>query len=175
MADTKIDLGTSNNLLVELPDDAGSTYFAVTDSSGNILTKTVSNGVTVIYSPSSDQTAYGDIASVTVDANATGFGALLYIASDFHYEEADASASSTMPGVALALETGTGTKKVLLRGVIRNDAWNWSAGKIYASETTGALTQTVPSTSGSIVQVVGIALSADIMLFNPSLDTITVA
>jgi hypothetical protein len=78
----------------------------------------------------------------------------------------------------LALETGTGTKKVLLFGVMRNDGWNWTigpgkAGLIYLDTTVGALTQTQPSGTDDVVQIVGWALSADVMFFCPQLNYIT--
>jgi hypothetical protein len=111
----------------------------------------------------------------TVDVNAQGFGAPLTVASDGNLETADADQSTTMPVIALAVETGTGTKNVLLHGIIRNDAWDWTPrGIVYVSTTTGALTQTPPSGTGDIVQVVGIAITADIILFNPSYDMIEV-
>lgn len=129
------------------------------------------NYISLATALSSDHTAVGLVDSVTVDTNATGFRAALYMASDGNYDEADASATSTMPVTALAIDTGTGTgKTILLQGYIRDDTWAWTpGGLIYASETTGALTQTVPTTSGAQVQVVGWAKSADVMYFNPSL------
>ena len=101
------------------------------------------------------------------------------MAADGHYEEADADAITTAPCTALALETGTGTKKVLLFGMMRNDIWNWTTGPgesglIFLSTTTGALTQTAPSGSGDVVQVVGYALGADELFFNPQLHVIEV-
>lgn len=124
----------------------------------------------------SDLTGIGEIETVIVDVNATGIGAALYIAADFHYEETDADAAATMPCVAIALETSTGTKKVLKRGLFRNDAWNWAAGLLYVSLTTGALTQDVSGyTTGDVVQVVGYAVSADIIYFDPSLVLAVVA
>ena len=123
-----------------------------------------------------DLTATGTILKdATVDANATGIGAALYLAADFHYDEADASAAATMRCTAMALEAGTGSKDVLLEGFIRNDAWDWSAGDIYVSLTTGGLTQTAPSASGEQVQVVGWAYSADIMYFKPSSTVLEIA
>ena len=127
-------------------------------------------------SPSADDTGSGDIVSVTVDANTTGIGAALYMASDGNYEEADADAAATMPCSALALETGTGTKKVLLKGYMRNDGWNWGTvgGLLYVDTTTGALTQTKPSGSGDQVQIVGYATHADRIFFNPDYGLIEV-
>jgi len=134
------------------------------------------HSITLNSSPSSDHTANGDIASMTVDANSTGFGAALHMDTDGHWIEADADADTTMPCAAIALETGTGTKKVLLRGFIRDDTWNWTiGGVIYVSTTVGGLTQTAPSGSGDQVQVVGFAVSADVMYFSPALVTAEVA
>jgi len=126
--------------------------------------------------PTSDHTGNGEMASVTVDVNATGIGALLYVASDGNYEEADADAATTAPAQALALESGTGTKKVLLRGYFRDDTWTWTVGGLlYLSTTSGAMTQTAPSGTGDQVQVVGYAVSADAIYFNPSLVLVEVA
>jgi len=115
----------------------------------------------------SDQTSCGNIATMTVDSNATGFGAALYMASDGHFDEADATAIGTMPCTAIALETGTGSKKVALPGTfIRDDTWDWTpGGPLFVSETTGALTQTAPTTSQAIAQCVGYAVAADYIYF----------
>lgn len=126
--------------------------------------------------PASDETATGDIATMQVDANATGIGAALHLDTDGNWIEADADTATTMPCQALAVESGTGSKKVLLRGFMRKDSWNWTVGGlIYVSTTTGALTQTAPSGSGDQVQVVGFATHADRMYFNPSLVLVEVA
>lgn len=123
--------------------------------------------------PSTNLKANGDIVPMQVDTNITGVGAALYMAADGHYDEADANFAVTMPCIALAVETGTGVKKVLLKGFIRNDAWNWaSIGQpIFVSGTAGALTQTKPAVAGDQIQIVGIATHADRMLFNPNYAT----
>jgi hypothetical protein len=120
--------------------------------------------------PSENLKATGDIVPMQVDTNGTGFGAALYMASDGNYEEADADAAATMPCMALALETGTGSKNVLLKGFIRNDGWNWtSIGQpVYVSTGAGVLTQTKPAGAGDQVQIVGIATHADRIFFNPN-------
>jgi len=43
---------------------------------------------------------------------------------------------------------------------------------LYLSETAGALTETAPTTDGAFVNVVGIALSPDVVYINPSMDVI---
>jgi len=135
-----------------------------------------SGGETVI----ADLTTTGDYSGdaytdATVDTNSVGIGCALVLSSDGHYDEADASAASSpaLPCSALAIETGTGTKKVLRRGLLCNTGWAWTPGlPIYVSETAGNLTQTAPTASsagGEYVQHVGIALSATIIDFQPNL------
>ncbi|KKM04532.1 hypothetical protein LCGC14_1763260, partial [marine sediment metagenome] len=120
-------------------------------------------------SPTSSGTATGGVvATMTVDANSTGFRAALHMDSTGGWVEADASSATTMPCEALALETSTGSKKVIMQGFVRDDVWGWTVGGvIYVSETTGTLTQTAPSTTGSQVQAVGFATHANRMYFNP--------
>lgn len=129
------------------------------------------------FEPTSDDTGSGIIISATVDSNSTGVGCPLYMAADGHFDEADADAVSTAPCVAIALETGTGTKKVLLSGLIRNDGWNFTTGPgelglVFLSTTVGTLTQTAPSGTDDVVQVVGFALSDDVLYFSPQLHLI---
>ena len=130
------------------------------------------------WDPVPDNEDYsGEWCYMTVDANATGIGAALVVSADGNLDEADADADATMPCFALALEAGTGTKKVLLRGFITDTGWNWTTvgAPIYISTTTGALTDTAPAGSGDYVQRVGIATHADRLFFLPSLDEIKVA
>ncbi|RLG44334.1 MAG: hypothetical protein DRN81_04755, partial [Thermoproteota archaeon] len=133
--------------------------------------------IQLAFEPSSDDTSSGLIISATVDSNSTGVGCPLYMAADGHFDEADADDVTTAPALAIAIETGTGTKKVLLQGIIRNDGWNWTTGPgesalIFLSTTVGTLTQTAPSATGEVVQVVGYALSDDVMYWNPQLHVI---
>ena len=109
----------------------------------------------------------GDTMLVQVDDASSVFGSALYCAADFHYERADADSDTTMPVIYLALQAGSGVKRVLIEGQICNTTWNWSAGLVYASTTTGGLTQTAPTGSGDQIQIVGHAISADTMFFNP--------
>ncbi|MCK5659515.1 MAG: hypothetical protein KAH96_06540 [Alphaproteobacteria bacterium] len=137
----------------------------------------LASGCTVLnMAPSVDHTGNGTIGYVTVDVNAYGIGAALYIAADGHYEEADADAAATMPCVAIALEAGTGTKKVLFFGVMRNDTWTFTpGGAVYVSTTAGTFSTTAPTGTGKQVQKAGTAITADILLFNPSPDLIELA
>jgi len=89
--------------------------------------------------------------------------------------EADAStyATARVIGIAPAAISDTATGTILLHGFIRDDTWNWTTGStLYLSETAGAMTHTAPSTDGAFVQVVGVALSPDVVYINPSMDVI---
>jgi len=127
--------------------------------------------------PSGDDSASGLYVTMTVDSNSTGIGCPLYMAADGHWDEADADAISTAPVLGLAMETGTGSKQVLLLGVMRNDGWNWTTGPgelalIYLGTDVGTLTQTAPSGAGDVIQAVGFALSDDAIFFNPQLHAL---
>ncbi len=115
----------------------------------------------------------GTKTNAIVDLNSTGYAAALFLADDGNYEEADADDAASMPCLALCLGTGTGTKDILLHGYIRNDAWSWTIGApVYVSETAGELTQTMPTTTGQQVQIVGYATATNILYFNPDLTLI---
>lgn len=135
-------------------------------------------GIKLMNEPSADSTASGLIMTAIVDTNAEGIGAPLFMAADGHLDTADADSATTSPCVALALETGTGSKKILVHGVLRNDGWNWTTGPgssslIYISNTTGTLTQTQPSGTDDVIQPVGWALSDDCIYFSPSMIYLT--
>lgn len=133
--------------------------------------------------------AVGVVDTVTVNSNSYGFGAALCITTGSPaaniFEEADATSQLKMPCMALALESGTGSKQVLFWGRIRNalsgsplEGWEWTPGNyIYISPTTGRLTQQLPANfnTGEIVQTVGIAQSSDTIFFNPSYVTVEIA
>ncbi len=134
--------------------------------------------IKLMNEPTSDLTCSGLIVSATVDTNAEGIGAPLFMAADGHLDTADADASTTAPCVALALETGTGSKKILVHGILRVDSWNWTTGPgtaslIYVSTTTGTLTQTQPSGTDDVIQPVGWAITDDSIYFSPSMIYIT--
>jgi hypothetical protein len=117
----------------------------------------------------------GDTMTVTVDDASSVLGSVLTQAADFNYDRADADAAATAPGYCMALTTSSGSKQVLLKGQVCDTSWNWSAGKLYLSETTGEMTQTKPSDSGDQIQVLGWALSANTIFFDPVIMIVEVA
>lgn len=135
-------------------------------------------GIKLMNEPSVDTTASGLIVTAVVDFNPNGIGAPLFMAVNGHLQAADATSSTTAPCVALAMDTGTGSKRILVHGILRVDAWNWtvgpgSSGLIYASTTTGELTQTPPSGTDEVIQPVGWAISDDAIYFSPSMVYLT--
>ena len=57
----------------------------------------------------------------------------------------------------------------LLHGFARDDTWSWAVGGVlYASVTTGELSQSAPVGSADVIQVVGVAISATVILFVPN-------
>lgn len=103
----------------------------------------------------------------------------VYVGGDSKMEKALATGAATMPAIALA--TGTIAENAegefLMQGFFRDDTWNWTiGGLLYISkDTAGALTQTLLAGSGEQVQVVGVAITADIIHFNPSYELVEIA
>jgi hypothetical protein len=123
--------------------------------------------------PAANNGFSGDVESVTA-GETVALSNVLYEKSDGEWYLADADASSTMPAMRMAVGAGTDGNAVstITRGVVRYDSWTWTVGApIYVSTTgttTNTLTQTAPSGDGDQIQIVGYALSATVMYFNPS-------
>lgn len=105
---------------------------------------------------------------------------LCYLNSDGTYHKANAGTVTTMPGLVLAGSDFSAAQagSFIRRGQIVNKNWSWGTigGFVYADPATaGALTQTLPSQSGNQVQIVGVALSATQIDFDPQLVLVEVA
>lgn len=97
----------------------------------------------------------------------------VYIGGSSTYLLADANGSGTYParGLAVSAYSSTNAATIVTNGTVRNDAWAWTpGGTIYLSTTAGGLTQTIPATTGDKIQVIGYALTADIMMVAISPD-----
>jgi len=128
----------------------------------------VTEDIKLTASLSSSGEYSGSTATMTVNSNSVGFGCPLYVTSSGVLEEANATSSGTMPCFAMACETGTGSKIVLLQGFIKNSSWAWVNGqRIFINTGTGTMTQEPPTSSGTIIQIIGMALDSDKMYFNP--------
>lgn len=114
-------------------------------------------------------------------ASTVHFGDVAYVATDGQLELADSDdGADEMPAVGMVLEdiTTLASGYYLMYGIVRDDTWNWTiGGEIYVkalSASGSTMTQTKPAVSGDRIQIVGIALSADTMFFNPSYEMETV-
>jgi hypothetical protein len=119
----------------------------------------------------SNQTAKGIKMVLTAGENLV-FGDVCYIKSDGKMWRADADAIVTASAIGISLGTITAneTGEFLLHGIIINDSWNWTVGgKIYLSTATGEMTQTAPSGTDDVIQLLGIATHDTQVYFNPQL------
>lgn len=130
--------------------------------------------LTLTAAPASDGGYTGAQVSLTYGESITA-PAAVYFKSDGTVCNADANVAGKFPAMGVAVETASsGTHVVLLNGIVRNDAWNWTVGGlIYLSTTAGGFTQTQPSATDDCVQILGVATHADRMFFCPRLDYVT--
>jgi hypothetical protein len=140
-------------------------------------TPTVSS-VTIPASPVSDHTAAGALTTLTAAAT-MHFGDVGYIASTGKVAILNETSVATSFGVVMCIDAtinADASGNFLLLGIARDDTWNWTVGGPIYGSTTGTtgntLTQTAPSGAGNVIQILGIALSADTMLFTPQLTQV---
>jgi hypothetical protein len=126
-----------------------------------------------VFNPSlADLAASGILITLTVaqDTNPTD---VCYINSSGQAAFADADSILTSSALVISTQTiASGNPCVfLIHGLLRNDAaYNWSTGSLlYISTTAGSLTATAPSGADDVIQVMGVALSADVIYFQPNL------
>jgi len=145
--------------------DGNADQFLRTD--GNGVTSWVTHGF-FQASPSTDLAVSGETAMLTA-GELLAFGDPVYIKSDGKMWKADANGSSTYPADAMAAATIAGDEAgiFLMRGWARNDAWAWTVGGLLYLSTTGTITQTAPSGTGEVIQVLGKASHADRIYFAP--------
>ena len=127
--------------------------------------------------PSSDHSASGP--KITLTANeAQAFGDLTRINSSGKAQIADASVIATADALFMAIATisanSSGTYLVL--GIARDDTWNWTVGGqlfLSLSGTSGnTLTQTAPTGVDEVIQIVGVAMHANRIMFTPQLTQV---
>lgn len=131
--------------------------------------------------------ADGKFTGITVTATAgytQAFGDLVYLdPTDSRWEACDANSAAGADGdsrgiIGMVVVAGTDGNActILLNGIIRADAKFPSFtvnNPIYVSETAGSVTQTQPTTTDVVIRIVGFALTADEMYFNPDNTYIT--
>lgn len=128
---------------------------------------------------------YTGITVTGVAGYAQTYGDLVYLdPTDGRWELADANIASGADGdprgllamVVVAGGSDGAACTLLLHGIIRADAKFPTFdvnNPVYVSETAGAVTQTQPTTADVVIRIVGFAMTADEMYFNPENSYIT--
>jgi len=166
------------------PPVADNTYafpVSVTTVNGVLTAVTASNGLPLNGALAAD----GNFTGITIEGTAgatLAFGDLIYLAvADSRWELTDAdsvtTAGAVFTGMCVLAAAGDGSAtRILLQGTIRADA-NFPAltvgAPVYASTTPGDIQVAQPSGTDDVIQVVGFALTADSIYFNPSQDYLT--
>jgi hypothetical protein len=123
-----------------------------------------------------NQTYNGIVAALTYAASLTP-GAAVYLNSSGNVDKANATGVTTAPAIGLAMETfSSGSHVVLMHGIYRDDSlfsFATVGGVVYLATTAGLLTQTQPSATDQVIQVIGYALAAHVLYVNPQLDFLT--
>jgi len=146
----------------------------------NITAKTITDVENDLFlvSPATDHSSNG-MKMRLVSTGSVNFGDVCYVGTGSQATMVDADAIASGIGLVMCADTlinTSGTGNWLLYGVARDDTWNWTVGGliyITVTATTGnTLSQTAPTGTDDVVFPVGIALSADTMIFKPGLDAI---
>jgi hypothetical protein len=125
--------------------------------------------------PSANLIASGVKISLTAhDAQAFGDVCTINSSGEAAIAKGDVIANAnTIIMCADATISANASGNYLMLGVARQDAWNWTVGGLIYLTITGTtgntLSQTAPTATNNVVQVIGIATHADRMIFNPSL------
>jgi len=182
--------GTIENNVIKIGDFPAGYNVIINDASGIIQQGTntntqIADAVTYSHIHNTDTTmnlanaltndhSYSGLEDSQLVGESVVFGQLLYFNwTDKEWKIAKADVATTMPGLRIALESKNDGQacKMLVMGYIRDDsAFEFTGSMVYASATTGTMTSTAPSTTGQQVQRVGVAKSADILFFDPSID-----
>ena len=131
--------------------------------------------------PSATNNKYSGITMDRTAGETLALGDAVYYKSDSKLWKADADAAATMPAIGIIVVGGNAeaTVTVLTHGTVTDTDWNFGTvgGYLYASEDAGAIEDTLSDISdeNDVVQILGIALSADTIFVNPSLVTVVLA
>ena len=185
--------GNCLRLIYNDADGSAANYADFLVSSGGDLTITPSSGkiqlaenTHIALDPAGS--ADGKFTGITVTGTAgaaLAFGDLIYLdPTDSRWELVDANAAAGADGDArgmigmcvLAAAGDASATNILLQGIIRADA-NFPAltigAPVYAAETAGDIVVAQPVTADVVIRVVGMAVTADEIFFNPSGSWIT--
>ena len=118
---------------------------------------------------SGDET-YAGVVTSGIASEVLAFGDVAMYNNDSKWIKANKSEENKVDGqIGVVVASGAADDDImlLLMGYARDNNWsNITASSMYVG-TSGALTQTLPTASGDFVRVLGYAISANIIFFNP--------
>jgi len=173
--DGRIDLRADTDVYIWLDDDNdGSEEFRIlAGDDAVVFTVSESGAVTTKMDPG-DGVVTGLTGVFTAHENVV-VGDACYINTDGEMQIGDADAIATSSCVALAGATiaADATGVFLLNGIACETDWTWTVGGLIyltvTGTTTNTLSQTAPSGTDDVVQILGVATHADRILFAPQL------
>jgi hypothetical protein len=124
-----------------------------------------------------DHDAQGVIFTFNAGMTVTPFSPV-YLHTDNEVHECDADAIATMPCIGVSINTSNvddgDAIEVMMLGIIRDDdfAFGTAGAPVYVSTTVGTMSNTAPSGTDDIVQVVGHSIADDAIFVQPCLTTI---
>jgi hypothetical protein len=163
-------------------DHIGETTGSHTIVADNTITTATGTGIILpagggikLTLPTTDAQCTGHYTDSFQSGYTAAAGDLVFYGTGGKWLEVDADAVATcagLLGIALEAKNDTEAMKVALPGsMVHFDAWTWTTGDtLYAGETLGAMQNTIPTGADAIIKVVGFAIDADTVFFNPSPD-----
>jgi hypothetical protein len=129
--------------------------------------------------PGTDNSVQGVVIEFLAAEAITQFDAVYVSTTTGRVGRALATDAAKMPVIGVAIETqgsAGSSVRVLTHGTYRdNDGFGGDmtvGAKLYAPEALGTLTTTIPTTTGDLVQVMGVATGVRSAFINPSMDVI---
>jgi hypothetical protein len=129
--------------------------------------------------PTTDNKVQGIVVEFLAAEAITQFDAVYVSTTTGRVGRALATNAAKMPVIGIAIEaqgSAGSSVRVLIHGVYRDDGGfgaNMTVGaKLYAPEALGTLTTTMPTTTGDLVQTMGVATGLRSAFINPSMDII---
>ena len=181
--DKKIIFGAGSDASLEYDENgtdqlriSGATVF---DSDMEIADSKFVEFASAAGTPTTDNTVQGIVIEFLAVEAITQFDAVYVSTTTGRVGRADANDAAKMPVIGIAIEaqgSAGSSVRVLTHGVYRDDGGfggNMTVGvDLYAPETPGTLTTTIPADDGDLIQVIGVATGVRSVFINPSLDII---
>jgi len=135
----------------------------------NASTQTGHHNIAAV--PATDHTVNGETTTIFNLGATIALMDLVYLGSSSKWLLTDADAEATTAGkLGICLDGGVDndTTTVVTKGYVRDDTWNWTPGAtLYVGLTAGQITSTRPSATDDAARIVGFAVTADVIYFDP--------